>query len=151
MREIPVARPEISENLIPDFPNVLWRAMLISDLEHEFDDILCAIGFFSSLVRPIQRQHWLTPLDGATMSLCEQLYSKVHTRRLQKHGYEKMVRLSRFSSRRAPTLTEQCTPFVHMTGNCKSWYKNGTTGRAKITTLWPGSYLHGFTALRHPR
>ncbi|KAK1966840.1 FAD/NAD(P)-binding domain-containing protein [Colletotrichum sublineola] len=36
-------------------------------------------------------------------------------------------------------------------GNCKSWYKNGTTGKAKIRTLWPGSCLHGYTALRHPR
>ncbi|KAK2016164.1 FAD/NAD(P)-binding domain-containing protein [Colletotrichum eremochloae] len=36
-------------------------------------------------------------------------------------------------------------------GNCKSWYKNGTTGKATIRTLWPGSCLHGYTALRHPR
>ncbi|GKT46255.1 FAD-binding monooxygenase moxY [Colletotrichum spaethianum] len=37
------------------------------------------------------------------------------------------------------------------TGNCKSWYKNGATGKATIRTLWPGSCLHGYTALRHPR
>ncbi|KAI3530089.1 hypothetical protein CABS03_07267 [Colletotrichum abscissum] len=36
-------------------------------------------------------------------------------------------------------------------GNCKSWYKNGASGKAKIRTLWPGSCLHGYTALRHPR
>ncbi|KXH60271.1 hypothetical protein CSAL01_03091 [Colletotrichum salicis] len=37
------------------------------------------------------------------------------------------------------------------TGSCKSWYKNGASGKAKIRTLWPGSCLHGYTALRHPR
>ncbi|WDK22961.1 hypothetical protein CGRA01v4_14252 [Colletotrichum graminicola] len=36
-------------------------------------------------------------------------------------------------------------------GNCRSWYKNGATGKAKIRTLWPGSCLHAYTALRHPR
>ncbi|KAK1981582.1 hypothetical protein LZ30DRAFT_760505 [Colletotrichum cereale] len=36
-------------------------------------------------------------------------------------------------------------------GNCKSWYKNGATGKARIRTLWPGSCLHAYTALRHPR
>ncbi|KAK2002732.1 FAD/NAD(P)-binding domain-containing protein [Colletotrichum falcatum] len=37
------------------------------------------------------------------------------------------------------------------TANCKSWYKNGAAGRAKIRALWPGSCLHGYSALRHPR
>lgn len=37
------------------------------------------------------------------------------------------------------------------TSNCKSWYKNGNYGKAQIRTLWPGSCLHGYAALRHPR
>lgn len=37
------------------------------------------------------------------------------------------------------------------TDNCKSWYKNGKTGAAKIRTLWPGSSQHAILSLRHPR
>ncbi|KAK2056623.1 FAD/NAD(P)-binding domain-containing protein [Colletotrichum caudatum] len=35
--------------------------------------------------------------------------------------------------------------------NCRSWYKNGASGKARIRTLWPGSSQHAYTALRHPR
>lgn len=38
-----------------------------------------------------------------------------------------------------------------LTTNCKSWYKNGSTGDATIRTLWPGSGSHYFAALQHPR
>jgi hypothetical protein len=37
------------------------------------------------------------------------------------------------------------------TEDCKSWYKNGQTGAAKIRTLWPGSSQHAILSLRHPR
>lgn len=37
------------------------------------------------------------------------------------------------------------------TDDCKSWYKNGQTGAAKIRTLWPGSSQHCILSLRNPR
>ncbi|BEI89118.1 uncharacterized protein CcaverHIS019_0204800 [Cutaneotrichosporon cavernicola] len=37
------------------------------------------------------------------------------------------------------------------TEECKSWYKNGKMGAAKIRTLWPGSSQHAILSLRHPR
>ncbi|KLT44182.1 FAD/NAD(P)-binding domain-containing protein [Cutaneotrichosporon oleaginosum] len=40
------------------------------------------------------------------------------------------------------------TTFV---GDCRSWYKNGKSGAAKIRTLWPGSSQHAVLSLRHPR
>lgn len=37
------------------------------------------------------------------------------------------------------------------TTDCKSWYKGGKSGNAKIRTLWPGSSQHCILSLRHPR
>ncbi|GMK57245.1 hypothetical protein CspeluHIS016_0400790 [Cutaneotrichosporon spelunceum] len=37
------------------------------------------------------------------------------------------------------------------TEDCKSWYKNGKSGDAKIRTLWPGSSQHAILSLRNPR
>lgn len=35
--------------------------------------------------------------------------------------------------------------------NCKSWYKLGQAGEATIRSIWPGSGLHAYMALREPR
>jgi hypothetical protein len=35
--------------------------------------------------------------------------------------------------------------------NCRSWYKLGQEGEATIRSIWPGSGLHAFLALKHPR
>lgn len=35
--------------------------------------------------------------------------------------------------------------------NCKSWYKVGQAGAATIRSIWPGSGLHYYQALKHPR
>jgi hypothetical protein len=37
------------------------------------------------------------------------------------------------------------------TTNCKSWYKLGQEGDAIIRSIWPGSGLHSFVTLKHPR
>lgn len=35
--------------------------------------------------------------------------------------------------------------------DCRSWYKNGESGRAKIRTVWPGASSHCYLALSDPR
>lgn len=38
-----------------------------------------------------------------------------------------------------------------LTTNCKSWYKNGSSGDATIRSIWPGSGSHCFASLQYPR
>ncbi|KAG4410689.1 hypothetical protein IFR04_016172 [Cadophora malorum] len=69
--------------------------------------------------------------------------------RMQRHG----VRSLEVRRDAVADLTEHIDVYMPRTvwsGNCRSWYKNGTAD-GRVTAIWPGSSLHFMDVLKDPR
>ncbi|KAF2179966.1 FAD/NAD(P)-binding domain-containing protein [Zopfia rhizophila CBS 207.26] len=69
--------------------------------------------------------------------------------RIQQHG----ARSLEVQREAVADLTEHIDVYMPRTvwsGNCRSWYKNGTVD-GRVTAIWPGSSLHFMDVLKNPR
>lgn len=90
--------------------------------------------------------------SGSLLILMEQQVAYVSQviNKVQREGYRSMV--VRDGPAKAFTrYTDDYFGRTVFSANCKSWYKNGAFGAARIRSLWPGSSSHAFLALKYPR